>query len=249
MERRGRVRCCLARPREGHDSVVGMTGGGFVAVVIASACLVFASCGKEDPAEPRAAAAPAPLAHASSGSANVLVLVDLSTEMRGERLRRVQAALDSLVRAVPGSDRVGLAVYSDHFNPAVPVLGMRQNRKPLRSAISRLQAGGHSTAYDSTLQAYGIQRELASPRRQNSVLVLAHSEDDASKSRAARIKRMLGSQGDGPRVRVLTVAYDTPRRSKMRRALRSFAKASRGESLKASPEDVGAKLRAAWKSL
>jgi hypothetical protein len=249
MERRGRVRCCLARPREGHDSVVGMTGGGFVAVVIASACLALASCGKDDQREPRAAAAPAPLTHASSGSANVLVLLDLSTQMRGERLARLQSALDSLVRAVPDSDRVGLAVYSDHFNPAVPVLGMRENRKRLRSAISRVQAGGHATAYDSTLQAYGIQRELASSKRQNSVLVLAHSDDNASKSKAARVRRMLGSQRDGPRVRVLTVAYDTPRSARLRPALRAFAKVSRGEAFQATPHDVGAKLRAAWKSL
>jgi hypothetical protein len=226
-----------------------MAGGGFVAVVIASACLALASCGKDGRQEPRAAAAPTPLTHASGGSANVLVLVDLSGQMRGERLARVQAALDSLVRAVPGSDRVGLAVYSDHFNPAVPVLAMRENRKRLRSAISRLQAGGHSTAYDSTLQAYGIQRELASSRRQNSVLVLAHRDDDASKSKAARVRRMLASQRDGPRVRVLTVAYDTRRRSRLRRALRGFAKASRGKAFTASPRDVGAKLRAAWKSL
>ena len=226
-----------------------MTGGGIVTALIASACLALASCGQDDQQDPRAAAAPAPLAHASSGSANVLVLVDLSKQMRGQRLARLQAALDSLVRAVPDADRVGLAVYSDHFNPAVPVLGMRENRKKLRSAITRLQAGGHSTAYDSTLQAYGIQRELASPKRQNSVLVLAHSDDDASRSKAKRVKRMLGSQRDGPRVRVLTVAYDTPQRSRLRRALRGFAKASRGEAFKASPGDVAAKLRAAWKSL
>src|SRR4051794_36674337 len=138
MERRERARCCLAQPREGHDSVHSMPGGGIVAVLIASACLALASCGKADQEAPRAAAAPAPLTHSSSGSANVLVLVDLSKQMRGERLDHLQAALDSLVRAVPDSDRVGLAVYSDHFNPAVPVLGVRENRKRLRSAISRL---------------------------------------------------------------------------------------------------------------
>src|SRR3954451_6318338 len=197
MERRGRVRCCLARPREGHDSVPPMPGGGIVCMVLASACLALSACGGGDEPASSAATPAAPLSHASKGSANVLVLVDVSKDMEGDRLTKARAALDSLVRAVPDSDRIGLAAYADGFNPAVPVLGARRNRARLRSAIARLQAGGPSAVYDSTLQAYGIQRELAAGNRKNTVLVLAHSDDSASQSSVARVKRMFGAQRDG----------------------------------------------------
>src|SRR4051794_15385429 len=171
MERRGPVRCCLPRPRGGHDSVPHMPGRGSFGLAIACACMALSACGGGDNAQSSAAAPPAPIKHANGDSANVLVLADLSQQVAGDRLARLQAALDSLVRSAPGSDRVGLAVFADHFTPAVPVLGADQNRARLRSAIHRFQAGGDSAPYDSILQAYGIQRELASSRRVNTVLV------------------------------------------------------------------------------
>jgi hypothetical protein len=228
-----------------------MAGGGIVGVLMACVCVALSSCGGDGQDASSAAAPPAPIEHASPGSANVLVLVDLSKDMRGDRLSKARAALDSLVRAVPGSDRIGLAVFADHFNATVPVLPARENRRRLRSAIARFQAVGPSAAYDATLQAYGFQRELASPSRTNAVLVLAHTDDDASRTSYARVRKMLGAQRDGAklRVRVFTVAYDTGDDSSLRPALAGFAKASAGRHFDATQGDVAAKLRAAWKSL
>lgn len=221
-------------------------------LAIACACAALASCGGSDKDSPRAAAAPPPppIHHARAGSANVLVLVDLSKQMDGDRLSHAQAALDSLVRAVPSSDRVGLAVYADHFNPVVPVLGIGQSRARIRSAISRFQAVGDSAAYDATLQAYGIQRELASSNRVNTVLVLAHSEDDSSHTSFDRVRRLIASQRhDRLHVRVFTIAYDTAASSGLSDALQELAKASGGKSFSASQDDVGQVLRRAWAAL
>jgi uncharacterized protein (DUF58 family) len=227
-----------------------MPGRGSFGLAIACACMALSACGGGDNAQPSAAAPPPPIKHAHGDSANVLVLADLSQQVAGDRLGHLQAALDSLVRAVPGSDRVGLAVFADHFNPAVPVLGADQNRARLRSAIHRFQAGGDSAPYDAVLQAYGIQRELASSSRVNTVLVVAHAEDDASRSTFARVRRMLGSQrADGPRVRIFSVAYDTAAGSGLSEALQSFAKASGGKSFSASQQNLGPVLRRAWASL
>jgi uncharacterized protein (DUF58 family) len=226
-----------------------MAGGGIVGVLMACACVALGSCGGADQDASSAATPPAPITHVHKGNANVLVLADLSEEMDGDRLAKECAALDSLVRAVPSGDRLGLAVFANHFNPVVPVLGARQNRARLRSAIARFQAGGQSAAYDSILQAYGIQRELASSTRANTVLVLAHGEDLASRNSFARIRRLLGSQRHGPRVRVFTVAYDTSPDSGLREALAAFAKASHGQALTATKENVGQVLRRAWRML
>lgn len=227
-----------------------MGGGGIVGVLMACACLALsaplASCGGNGDDASRAAAAPAPLKRAHSGTANVLLLVDASKQMDDDHLAKARTALDDLVRAVPPGDRVGLASFSDHFQPVVPVMGARENRRPLRAAIRGLKAAGDSAPYDSTLQAYGVQRELAGGRTLNSVLVLAHGEDLASQSSFARVRRLLGSQGDGPRVRVFTVAYDTPSDSGLSEALAAFAKASHGEALTATKDDVGQVLRKAW---
>ena len=223
-----------------------MAGGGIVGVLMTCACVALASCGGGRQDASSAATPPAPIKHVHKGNANVLVLADVSEDMDGDRLAKERAALDSLVRAVPSGDRLGLAVFADHFNPVVPVLAARQNRARLRSAIARFQAGGHSAAYDSILQAYGIQRELASSTRANTVLVMAHGEDLASQNSFDRVRRLLGSQRDGPRVRVFTVAYDTPTDSGLRQALAAFAKASHGEALTATKENVGQVLRRAW---
>jgi Ca-activated chloride channel homolog len=220
-----------------------MAGGGIVGVLMACACLALSACGGEE-----AASSPVtPIKHSNGARANVLVVVDVSKEMGGDRLSKARAALDSLVRSVPASDRIGLAVFADHFNPAVPVLGVRENRRRLASAIRRLQAGGHSAAYDATVQAYGIQRELASPQRQNTVLILAHSEDSASQSSLARVERLVGSQKGGPRVRVFTVAYEAG--PALTKALAGLAKASTGKAFTATDDDVTAKLRRAWAGL
>jgi uncharacterized protein (DUF58 family) len=220
---------------------------------MACACLALSaplqSCGGSDDDTSRAAAAPAPLTHAHSGTANVLLLVDASKQMDDDHLAKARTALDDLVRAVPPGDRVGLASFSDHFQPVVPVMGARENRRPLRAAIRGLKAAGDSAPYDSTLQAYGVQRELAGGRTLNSVLVLAHGEDLASQNSFARVRRLLGSQRDGPHVRVFTVAYDTPADSGLRQALAAFAKASHGKAFTATKDDVGQVLRRAWGEL
>jgi len=230
-----------------------MTGGGIVRALVACACMAFvplvAACGSDQPNDSPASAAPAPLEHADGGTANVLLVVDTSKEMDGDRMARARDALDSLVRAVPAGDRVGLARFSEQLEPLVPVSDAKQNRTSLRKAIAGLQPGGDSAVYDATLQSYGIQRELAGGRRLNTVIVLANSEDSASKSSYARVRRLLGAQGDGPRVRVFTIAYDTSPGSGLREALAAFAKRSQGKAFTATQANVGQALRKAWEGL
>lgn len=212
--------------------------------------MALSACGGSDQPATSATPPPTPIKHATGDSANVLVLADLSQQVGGDRLTHLQGALDSLVRAVPDTDRLGLAVFADHFNPAVPVLAAGQNRARVRSAIHRLQAGGDSAPYDAIVQAYGIQRELASSNRVNSLLVVAHSEDDASRISFDRVRRIVGyRRADGPRVRVFTVAYDTATSSGLREALATLARASGGKSFSASPQNLGQVLRRAWASL
>jgi hypothetical protein len=227
-----------------------MPGRGSVVLAIVCACVALSACGGDDQPASTAAAPPPPIQHADGKGANVVVLADLSKQVAGSRLTHMQSALDSLVRAVPDSDRLGLAVFADGFNPTVPVLSARQNRARLRSAIHRFQAGGESAPYDALLQAYGIQRELASGNRVNSVLVVAHSEDDASRASFARVRKLIASQHrDALHVRVFTIAYDTPPSSGLSEALAAFAKASGGKSFSATQQNLGQVLREAWASL
>jgi Ca-activated chloride channel family protein len=230
-----------------------VTGGGIVRTLVACACVacvaLLGACGSNDHGDPSATAAPAPLEHAHRGTANVLLVVDTSKDMDGDRLSKARLGLDSLVRAVPAGDRVGLARFSAQLEPLVPVSEAKQNRAPLRRAIASLEAGGDSAAYDATLQSYGIQRELAGGRRLNTVIVLAAADDSASKSSYARVRRLLGAQRDGPRVRVFTIAYDTTPSSGLPEALAGFATASHGRSFSATPASVGQVLRRAWEAL
>lgn len=223
-----------------------MTGGGFVGLLMTCACLALAACGED----PRATAPPPPVQHESKGVASVLLVIDSSAEMSGERLDRARAGLDALVRAIPASERVGLARFGARFEPLVPVTEMRGNRAALRRAIAALRPGaGAAAPYDAVLQAYGIQRELSGGRALNAVIVVAHAEDSASDASYRRVRRTLGSQSGGPRLRVMTIAYDTATGSGLREALAAFARASGGDALRAAPEDVEAKLRAAWEAL
>jgi len=219
-----------------------MKGGAIAAALLGSAWL--AGCGHASSDE----GAPQPLRVHRAG-ANVVVVVDTSGEMAGERLARARAGLDELVRALPARDHVGLARFSEQLEPLLPVEGARSNRRRLRAAVASLEAGGHSAVYDATLQAYGIQRELAGGRHLNTVVVLAHGEDSASRSSYGRVRRLLGAQGSGVRVRVFTIAYDTDPDAGVRQALHAFASVSGGRSYRASPADVDTVLRRVWQAL
>jgi uncharacterized protein (DUF58 family) len=230
-----------------------MKGWGLVRMAVVCACVASAAalgaCGEDERSDSRAAAAPAPLEHSHRGAANVLIVVDASEGMDGERMGKARAGLDSLVRALPAGDSVGLARFSSHFEPLVPVLAVRENRRQLLAAVSALEPGGDSAVYSATLQAYGIQRELAGGRGANTVIVLAHSEDSASTVPYTRVRRLLGARSHGPGVRVFTVAYDTDRDSGLREALAEVARASNGKAYTATPDDLGSVLRRAWSSL
>ena len=219
-----------------------MTGGGIVAALLATAFVLGCGGAATDDA------AVQPL-RVQRGPANVLLVVDSSEEMDGGRLARARAGLDALVRAMPAADRVGLARFSEQLEPLVPVAGAGRNRRRLRTAIASLRPGGDSAVYDATLQAYGIQRELSAGRHLDTVVVLAHGEDSASRSSFARVRRLLGAQGGDARVRVFTIAYDTDPAAGIREAFRAFARAAGGRAYAAGPADVGSVLRTVWKSL
>jgi Ca-activated chloride channel family protein len=227
-----------------------MMGGGTARVALAGAVIALAAalgaCGGGDSAGDAKAA---PLKRGDRDPANFLIVVDSSGALADDgRLDAVREALGSFVRELPADDSVGLAAYSDHFRPLVPISAVRGNRKALTDAVAWLEAGGGSALYDAGLEAYGILRELAGAGRIDGVLLIAHSPDSGSDADLARVRKLLAAQrGAFTRVRVITVAYDAD--NGVHDTLSALARASGGKAYESGRDDLANVLRRAWSGL
>jgi Ca-activated chloride channel family protein len=82
----------------------------------------------------------------SGGPVKVLLVLDISTSVAGERLEHLRAASSRLLDALNDDDMVGLLTFSERIDQLVP---LTQKRDDVRQALATVHAGGRTALYDA----------------------------------------------------------------------------------------------------
>jgi VWFA-related protein len=107
---------------------------------------------------------------------SLMLVLDTSGSLEGERLQRLIEATTDLVRALKPEDAAALLQFSEPIRLAVP---MTANRAPLLEAISRLEAKGATTLNDAVF--FGLQlRPMDAAASRPVVLVFSDGHDTSS---------------------------------------------------------------------
>jgi Ca-activated chloride channel family protein len=139
--------------------------------------------------------------------ADIMLVVDVSGSMEGDRLESVKAGLETFLQRILPDDRVGLITFSNTAQEVVKAAPLSENRIALQDAIQAMRASGKTAVYDA-LQTARTSMEALPPvtgdvDRIRGIVLLSDGEDNAS---TVTIES-LATQFDETGISIFPVAY------------------------------------------
>ncbi|TAK31640.1 MAG: VWA domain-containing protein [Chloroflexota bacterium] len=187
--------------------------------------------------------------------ANIILVVDVSGSMEGEKLKRTREALTSFIKQVPSDEeRVGLITFSSDVEEAVPLGRLGDNRQKLLSRADQLTAGGNTALFYAVWRAHRLLVQMNDAERINVVVAMTDGQENASSnfsgrnlSRVGTVPRITGNGAtdvdplrraltqSGPGIQIFTVGYGAEVDLNM---LSSLATSFGGQAYRADPETI-----------
>ena len=130
--------------------------------------------------------------------ANIMLVVDVSGSMEGEKLQRTREALVAFIKQVPSDEeRVGLAVFSSDYREVVPLGRLGDNRQKLLAEVDGLKASGNTAFFYAVWRSHRLLAQRGDTERINVVVAMTDGKENAS---AAFNRRNLPGVGQVPRI-------------------------------------------------
>jgi Ca-activated chloride channel family protein len=121
--------------------------------------------------------------------ANIVLVVDTSGSMEGDKIEQAKAGLDLFVSRLLPEDRVAMITFSNTPQTVVPMDDLSKNRIALQGAIQNIQVQGKTAMYDALLAAHKIlEADESGGSRINAIILLSDGQDTAQTSTFADIQ-------------------------------------------------------------
>jgi Ca-activated chloride channel homolog len=139
----------------------------------------------------------------------VVIVVDSSGSMQGNKLPSVQSTLNSYINSLGEKEKVALIDFDKEIRPPVLVDGTPGGKERGLQFVSSLKAEGGTALYDATLYARNWLEKNLRPDAINAIVVLTDGEDSGSKNSLDRLNQDLAKSGfaSDKRVAVFTIGY------------------------------------------
>jgi Ca-activated chloride channel family protein len=170
--------------------------------------------------------------------ARVLLVLDISGSMDGEKLKQVKAAGAAVLNVFSPDDAVGLWVFSDLIDQLDPISQLSPHHAQLARHIEVLEAGGGTALYRVTAEAVRHVQGSWDPTRINAVVLLTDGQNsDPTNNDLVGLVHSLETQPAATTVPVFTIGYG---RDADLSALKRISQASTGRSYNApDPAQIG----------
>jgi Ca-activated chloride channel family protein len=168
---------------------------------------------------------------------NVMLVVDTSGSMEGEKIENVKEALATFLDQIKSSEeRVGLVEFYNDVTERVPINELKNNRSALVRAVSSLDAGGNTALLDGVATAYERLQRLNDPGRINAIVVMTDGKENASSvSLRQLVTRLQNGNQRGVPVVIFAIAYGNDADMEV---LQAISEATGGQTLVGSPETI-----------
>ena len=169
----------------------------------------------------------------------VVVVVDSSGSMEGEKLPAVQRTLQTYINSLGPKEQIALIDFDDEIRTPVLVNGTPEGKDKGMQFINSLEADGGTRLYDSAIAARNWLRDNLRQNAINAVLILTDGEDSASETSLERLKQELPKSGfnSDQRIAFFTVGYGKEREFNPE-ALKTIAELNAGYYSKGDPESI-----------
>ncbi|HEY9668318.1 MAG TPA: VWA domain-containing protein [Coleofasciculaceae cyanobacterium] len=140
---------------------------------------------------------------------HVVIVVDSSGSMSGEKLPAVQNTLRHYIETLGTKEKVSLIDFDAEIHPPVQVDGTPQGRDRGMQFIASLQVDGDTKLYDSALYARNWLQQNLRKDAINAVVILTDGEDSGSQLNLNQLRQELGKSNfnSDERIAFFTVGY------------------------------------------
>jgi Ca-activated chloride channel family protein len=169
----------------------------------------------------------------------VVVVVDSSGSMEGEKLPAVQRTLQTYINSLGPKEQIALIDFDEDIRPPVLVNGTPEGKDKGMQFINSLEAGGGTRLYDSAIAARNWLSENLRKDAINAVLILTDGDDTTSETSLDKLKQELQKSGfnSDQRIAFFTVGYGNEREFNPE-ALKTIAELNGGYYSKGDPESI-----------
>jgi Ca-activated chloride channel family protein len=165
---------------------------------------------------------------------NVILVVDTSGSMNGDKLDNAQTALKTFLAQIPtDQERVGLVEFNSGIANIIELDTLGANRAALTGAVNSLEAGGNTALLDAVRTAYWRLQRQADPERINAIVAMTDGKENA-----VTIRQLAQEIRDGNQqvpVIIFSIAYGSDADYEM---LQSLADASGGQVKQGTTETI-----------
>lgn len=139
----------------------------------------------------------------------VVIVVDSSGSMKGEKLPAVQNTLRFYIESLGQKEKIALIDFDSEIRSPVVVDGTPEGRNRGMQFIANLQANGQTKLYDSTLKARNWLQQNFRSDAINAVVVLTDGEDSGSSISLNNLRQELEKTGfnSDERIAFFTIGY------------------------------------------
>jgi Ca-activated chloride channel family protein len=140
---------------------------------------------------------------------NVVLVVDTSGSMEGEKIRNVKEALSAFVEQIKGTEEaVGLVEFYSYVDVLVPLQKLAVNREDLLRTIDSLVADGDTALLDAVYESYVALQEMGDAERINAIVVMTDGRENYSNISLGRLADYMRRGNEtGVPVVVFAIAY------------------------------------------
>jgi len=137
--------------------------------------------------------------------ADIMLVVDISGSMEGDKLESTKAGLESFLQRILPDDRVGLITFSSSATQVVPPAPLSESRIALQTAIGDMRASGKTAVFDAVDLARQSLASLpkTSEERIQAIVLLSDGADNSSRMSIDQLKGSFDETG----VSIFPVAY------------------------------------------
>ncbi|MEN9216966.1 MAG: VWA domain-containing protein, partial [Gloeomargarita sp. HHBFW_bins_162] len=139
----------------------------------------------------------------------VVVVVDDSGSMRGQKLAAVQQSLYSYINNLNPKDELALIRFSSQVDAPIFIRGDADGKRKGLAFVNNLRAEGATRLYDAIYTAQTWLRQNLRPGAINAVVVLTDGEDSGSQIRLPQLEQKLRQSGlnTDERISFFTIGY------------------------------------------
>jgi Ca-activated chloride channel family protein len=170
---------------------------------------------------------------------DILMVIDRSGSMEGEKIEQVKQAAVLFLEKMPTQNRVGLTIFNDHAQELVAPGLVEQVSNQIATYIYSLQADGGTALYDTLIQTIDTLLATEPGEGEDRIRALVLLSDGMDTSSESTLNDVLGKIQEGRSGRnpilIIPVAYGSDADIA---ALNSIARASATKVQSGDPEDI-----------